>query len=104
MNFYDFLVENNIDLSSFGFLLIGVFLCFYLFCWFLPVLILRFVTFFLVYFGLWSDEKRDKFMWSDINTYLYRKINNLYDEIGMCSISIGYKKKRINYFKKHKDS
>lgn len=78
MNFYDFLIENNIDLGSFGFLILGV-VCGFMFLYYLPFIFMPLFTLPFVLFGKWNDIKRDKFLWHT-NTYLYRKVEGLYDE------------------------
>lgn len=95
ITFYDFLVENNVDLNSFGWLVTGL-LVFLIALYYLPFVLYPFLTLPFVLFGKWNDIKRDKFLWNT-NRYIYRKVENLYDEQGYCVNSLYYK-----WLKKHK--
>lgn len=104
-NLYNWLsyLENQGIKDGFVFFVIVIMLSVYAIWWLIPILFTSTWTYILVLLGYWNDEKRDKFLWHK-DTFIYRKVSNLYDEYGYCKKSLFYKFKLNQYHKRHKDS
>lgn len=99
-NFLDFLNTLGADgFKYFTCIIIGICIASYICAWLLPRTLIDLVYEIIVLLGFKNDIWKDKLMW-DTTTYIYRKIENLYDEYGFCTKGLFYKIKLKNFHKR----